>query len=347
MWKDFLPEWTKADGPESDVVVSTRARLARNLAGAPFPSRAAAEDLEKIASQVRTASPRLIANHPDLQILDLVSISEEDRTYLVDAHLASPQQVLPRNGGLVLLEPGGKIAIMVNEEDHLRIQAILPGLQTIEAWDTVDEIDDELAKVLEFAFFSRLGYLTASLSNLGTGLRISAMMHLAGLSMMRRLGKTLNAVIALGVSVRGIFGEGSKGLGDLYQVSNEVTLGAPEREFAERVRGVAMHLLGEERKARDEILSDGTGKLNRAARQSLVKLRDVETVSAGEALALLSPIRLAAAVGAINGLSVRDINELMVVLRVMRLDEPAAYASMRADRQRAVLVRRRLRGIEL
>jgi protein arginine kinase len=347
MWRDVPPAWTGADGPESDVVVSTRARLARNLSGAPFPGRAAAEDLERVAESVRRAGERLRGRYPGLQTVDLTAIGEEDRSFLVDAHLASPQQVTPRHGGLLLLEPGGRIAIMVNEEDHLRIQAILPGLQAIDAWRLVDEVDDELSGELRFAYSRRLRYLTASLSNLGTGLRISTMMHLGGLAMVGRLSRTLKAAIELGVSVRGLFGEGTKGLGDLYQVSNEVTLGAPEREFAERVRGVAMYLLEAERLAREEILSEGRIRLVRSARQSLVKLRGAEVVTAGEALSLLSPIRLAGALGAMQGFSARELNELMVALRVMRIDDSGPYASLKADRRRAVLVRRRLRGIEV
>lgn len=347
MWRDIPPEWTKADGPESDVVVSTRARLARNLTGVPFPGRGAAEDLENVADLVRRASARLKAHWSGLEIVDVARIEEEDRSFLVDAHLASPQQVRPRKGGLVLLEPGGRIAIMVNEEDHLRIQVILPGLQPLESWRLVDEVDDRLAGEFRFAYSERLGYLTASLSNLGTGLRISAMMHLAGLAMVGRLSATLKAAIDLGVSVRGLFGEGSKGLGDLYQVSNEMTLGAPERELAERVRGVALHLLGEERRAREEILSESRSRLIRSARQNLATLRSVEIISAGEALALLSPIRLAGAVGAVTGCDAAQLNELMVAMRVMRLEDQGRESSLMGDRRRAVLVRRRLRGIEI
>lgn len=347
MWRDVPPAWTQADGPESDIVVSTRARLARNLSGIPFPGRAATEDLEKVAELAKKASLRLKKRWQDLQTVDVAQIQEEERTFLVDAHLASPQQVRPRNGGIVFLEPGGRIAIMVNEEDHFRLQTILPGLQPIDAWQFVDEIDDELAKELKFAYTSRLGYLTASLSNVGTGLRISSMMHLAGLSMVGRLGKTLKAAIDLGVSVRGLFGEGTKGLGDLYQVSNEVTLGAPEREFAERVRGVSCHLLGEERRAREEILSNKRIELVMTVRQSLQRLRNTETVTANDALALLSSIRLATAAEIVRGCSMKTLNELMVAMRLMRTEELGRYSSLMADRRRAVLVRRSLRGIEV
>lgn len=348
MWRDVPPAWTGADGPESDVVVSTRARLARNLAGVPFPGRAAGEDLENVAELVRKASLRLEDRWRGLEVVDVARIEEEDRTFLVDAHLASPLQVRPREGGMVILEPGGRIAIMVNEEDHLRIQVILPGLQTGESWRLADEIDDELSEDLTFAYSRRLGYLTASLSNLGTGLRISAMMHLAGLAMIGRLSATLRAAIDLGVSVRGLFGEGSKGLGDFYQVSNEVTLGAPERELAERVRGVAVHLLGEERRAREQLLAESRALLTRTARQNLSALRSLEVISAGDALALLSPIRLAGGVGAVSGYGAKDLNELLVAMRVMCLEGTTGFnSSSIADRRRAVLVRRRLRGVEV
>jgi protein arginine kinase len=347
MWRDVPPAWTGAEGPESDVAVSTRARLARNLSGVAFPGRAAPEDLENVAELARRASDRLRSRWPGLQTVDVAGVEEEDRAFLVDAHLASPQQVRPRRGGLVILEPGGRIAIMVNEEDHLRIQAILAGLQPVEAWRLVDEIDDELGRGLTFAYSKRLGYLTANLSNLGTGLRISVMMHLGGLAMVGQLASTLRAATELGISVRGLFGEGSEALGDFFQVSNEVTLGIPERELAERVRGVALHLLGEERRARQEIMSDRRAGLERAARQSLARLRRAETVSAGEALALLSPIRLAGAAGAINGCSAKDLNELMVAMRVMCLQDGSVYDLAHADRRRAALVRRRLRAIKI
>ncbi len=347
MWKDIPPAWTRADGPESDIVISTRARLARNLSGIPFPGRASAEDLEKAAKRVLRAGSGLEIRWPDLQIVEIAGLSEENRSFLIDAHLASPQQVLPRKSGFVFLEPGGRIAIMVNEEDHLRIQTILPGLAPIASWQLADEIDDELAGALTFACSGRLGYLTASLSNVGTGLRMSAMMHLAGLAAVRRLGQTLRAAIDLGVSVRGIFGEGSQGLGDLYQVSNEVTLGATEREYVERVRAVSEHILGEERNAREEVMCKNRMQLLMAARGSMARLRAAETVSAGEAMKLLSPIRLASALGLVESITTRLLNELMVAMRVMRVQTPDDYASRMDDRRRAVLVRRRLRGIEI
>jgi protein arginine kinase len=346
MWRKDPPAWTTADGPESDIVISTRARLARNVAGVPFPGRAAGEDLENVAALAAKAVPRLERIVPKLQAHDVASIDEEGRTFLVDAHLASPWQAMPRIGGMIMLEPTGAVAIMVNEEDHFRIQAILPGFDPLTAWQIVDQVDDELAKSIRFAYSKRLGYLTASLSNLGTGLRVSAMMHLAGLASVGRLKTTLRAALDLGVSVRGIFGEGSKGLGDLYQVSNEVTLGAPERELIERVRGVAEHVLSAEKQAREELSADGRAKIVRSARQSLLKIRQAETIAAGDALGLLSPIRLAEAVSAIDGISARALNELMIEMKVTRGEQPVRETAS-ADRRRAVHMRRKLRGVDI
>jgi protein arginine kinase len=347
MWNNTPPAWTRADGPESDIVISTRARLARNVAGVPFPGRAAREDLENVAGLARRSTKELAQKWPKIEALDVAGIDETTRSFLVDAHLVSPWQITPRAGGAILLEPSGTVAIMVNEEDHFRIQAILPGLQPDPAWRMVDELDDQLAKGIRFAYSDRLGYLTASISNLGTGLRLSAMMHLAGLASVGRLRATLRAAIELGVSVRGFFGEGSQGLGDLFQVSNEITLGAPERELVERVRGVAEHVLREERRAREELSADGRAKILRTARATLRKIRAAETISARDALAMLSPIRLVSAVSKIDGLSAQVLNELMVDMKVMHSSDPAQQSSVMADRRRAVHLRRRLRGIDI
>ena len=337
-------EWISSDGPEKDVVVSTRARLARNISGFAFPARAKSADLEAIAAKILDASDSIRKIYPNLAIVETSSLTEEERTYIVDSHLASPQQVKPKNGRILLLESNGKIAIMVNEEDHLRIQAMLPGLQTVKAWQLVDEIDDLLAEKLVFSASEKLGFLTASLTNLGTGLRISAMMHLGGLAMTGRLARTVKAAVELDISVRGLFGEGSTGLGDFYQVSNEITLGAPEMEFAERVGAVAEYLVSEERAARSDLLEAGAFRVMRAARKSLRLIREADKLSAKDALSLLSPLRLAVCGGLAEGVKLSDLNELMITLGIMRLDTPSERELEQSDRNRAVMLRRAVRN---
>lgn len=316
---DLQPGWASYEGPEEDVVVSTRARLARNLSGQVYPGRASADALIEVAELVRAAVLSLGKHLPGLQIIDLKDLGEAEREYLVDAHLASYEQVEPGDGRLIILNSEGSIAIMVNEEDHLRIQAILPGLQPGPAWEHVDKVDDCLAGVLRYDYSEGYGYLTASLSNVGTGLRISTMLHLAGLAAAGRVARTLKAAYELGISVRGLFGEGTGGHGDFYQVSNEVTLGLPEREIVHRVRAVAQHLIGEERRARQMLAESSRKKCAERALQSLESLRRMKSVGAVEALALLSPIRLAAAMGIAQGGNPRLFNELLISMGIGRL----------------------------
>jgi protein arginine kinase len=189
---------------------------------------------------------------------------------------------------------------MINEEDHLRLQAILSGLVCDEALEMVDWVDDVLAARLKFGYSRKYGYLTASLSNVGTGLRVSALMHLAGLRLTGGLDVQLRAAYDLGVSIRGLFGEGTQALGDLFQVSNEVTLGLDEREIAERVRSVAGYLLTKERLARKELLGRQRMRVLDNASRSLRTLQSAMSVKPREALALMSPLRLAIALGLVE-----------------------------------------------
>jgi len=341
---DVGSSWASGEGPEADVVVSTRARLARNLAGKVFPGKASAEDLAEIAGMVRRAAAGLESRFEEFRVLDVDELQEADREYLVDARVASYEQVDPREGRLIILNSAGSIAIMVNEEDHLRIQAILSGLQPTSAWELVDEVDSALSRFLQYEYSDRYGYLTASLSNVGTGLRVSTMLHLAGLCFMGSLARTLRAAYDLGISVRGLFGEGSSGLGDFYQVSNEVTLGLPEPEIVCRVRGVADYLINEERRARRTIADQRRDELAERARGAMDKLRRAKTVRAEEALALLSPVRMAASLGMIEGGGIRLFNELLINMGIGRLTSAnrVSWDAVRMEMTRAPRIKAQL-----
>ena len=334
-----LPDWVSGAGPEADVILSTRARLARNLASFPFPERADAEELAEVARLVRSACTGLMKRFPGLKSLRVERLTDAQRSFLLDARVASAEQIRGGEGRIVITDPGGRLSVMVNEEDHLRIQAILPGLAPREAWELVDWADDELAAKLDYGFSERYGFLTASVSNVGTGLRVSAMMHLAGLAMTRRLNERLRAAGDLGVSVRGAFGERSRAAGNLYQVSNEVTLGLPESEIVERVRSVAQYLLGEERRAREELMDDGGKRPAEEAKRALAKLSGLMSVRSAEALGLISRVRLAAAVGLVDRCDVSLANELIVGVGAAAGDEPAACI------ERAAVLRRKVRSV--
>lgn len=343
----MLPSWIAGDGPDADIVVSSRARLARNLAALPFPARASREQLKRVADLVTSAARRLEGLGHDISVVRVDDLSDGDKNNLVNAHVMSPEHLQGGADRLMVLEPAGRIAIMVNEEDHLRIQSILSGLRPEEVWQCVDDIDEELGRHLEFAYSGRYGYLTASVTNAGTGLRISALMHLGGLALLGKLKKTLKAAYELGVSVRGLFGEGTAGLGDFYQVSNEVTLGLEEREIVDRVRGVANYLLAEERGARSLLAEEQHARLGVRATECVKALASSRSVSAGDALRLLSPIRVACSAGAASGIDFRTLNEMLAAIKLRHKTEGeiSSFDLAKSDVERASLLREKLKTV--
>ncbi len=335
------PEWIRGMGPDSDVVISTRARLARSLAAFPFPARASGEDLTMVASRVEAASGALASLFPGLVLIAMDKLSPHEKAFLLDARVISVEQTEGRLGAAVLLEPNAVLSIMVNEEDHIRIQVLRSGLVPEEAWELADRVDDVLAGKLDYGYSDRYGYLTASVSNVGTGLRLSVMLHLAGLALKGQVASQLRAAYDLGVSIRGMYGEGSRSVGDLYQVSNEVTLGLSEQEIAQRVSSVAKYLLGEERLARKELLSEERNRILERADKALSTLKHVRSIAPEKAVTLLSPIRFAAAAGLMDNCPTSLLNELLAGMKVGTIDDPKA----RIDR--AELVRTKLADVSI
>ncbi len=333
-----VPEWIEGRGPDADVVITTRARLARSLMAFPFPARASREDLSMIAREVRSASVGLTERFPDITSVSVEKLGPEERSYLLDAHVASVEHLAGGESSLVLMDPRAVLTVMVNEEDHVRLQAIMSGLVTDEAWELVDWADDVLARKLEYGFSERYGYLTADVSNVGTGLRLSVMVHLAGLALTGTLRRQLRAAYDLGVSVRGLYGEGTRSVGDLFQVSNEVTLGFTETEIVRKVRAVAQYLLDEERSARKEVLEDGRKDLLSAASRSLHALQSKMSVTAEDAIGLMSPVRLASALGLARNCPPALLNRLLAGMRADRVEDG------RVCIERAALLRHNLVG---
>jgi len=333
------PEWIRGEGPHSDIVISTRARLARSLAAYPFPARSSGEDLSMVVSDVRAACGGLAARFPGLSAISMDKLDADQKALLLDARVVSFEQTEDRPGAAVIVEPNAVLSIMVNEEDHVRIQVLLSGLVPEQAWELADWVDDVLAESLDYGFSERYGFLTANVSNVGTGLRISAMMHLAGLALANRLAAQLRAAYDLGVSIRGIYGEGSRSVGDLYQVSNEVTLGLSEKEIVQRVASVAQYLLEQERLARKELLDGQRNRLVEAARKALAVLRGSRSITPEKAITLMSAIRLAAALNLISNCPISKLNEMLVGIRVGAAD------GIRAGMKRAELLRTALADV--
>ena len=236
-----LSEWMRGNGQDSDIVISTRVRVARNLQHLPFPLLAndqqSGEVLERLTHVLKDKEDLQDFGH--LHVIKLSEIDELDKKVLVEKHLISPNLANESRNGAVILTEDESVSIMINEEDHLRIQCLYPGFQVREAWSRATALDDIFESEIDYAFDDKRGYLTSCPTNVGTGLRASVMMHLPALVMTQQINRILSAVSQVGLTVRGIYGEGSEALGNLFQISNQITLGQTESEIIENLHSVA------------------------------------------------------------------------------------------------------------
>lgn len=336
--------WMEGGGPEGDVVLGSRVRLARNVAGVPFPGVAAEKQLSYVAHLVAAAVGEA-RGLGTLTYVDVGKLSRLEQQLLVERHLVSPALIQqPRARGVVLRDDEA-LAILVNEEDHLRIQAFAPGLQVEEAWRLANEADDYFESQLDYAFSERFGYLTAWPTNLGTGMRASVMLHLPGLALTGQIRRMVQAVNQFGLTVRGLYGEGTDVQGNIYQLSNQVSLGHTEEEIGSHLRNVAREVIAGEREARDQLLTAGRIEVEDRVFRALGLLRYARRMSSQEALGLFSDVRLGIDLGLIRGLSPRILQELLVRIRPAHL-QWAAGRDMGPDERdafRAELVRQRIR----
>ena len=304
-------KWYEKAGSCGDVVVSTRVRLARNLKQYPFPARASASQREAVERQVKDAllSGNSILSK-EFRFIPLENTTQEEAVSLVERHIVSPEFIADRRGKAVLISADESISIMVNEEDHLRIQVLREGFSLKEAAETADRIDTLLSENLDFAFDPELGYLTQCPTNLGTGLRASVMLHLPGLTESGAMPRIASNLSKLGLTIRGTYGEGSKSIGALYQLSNQITLGLSENEAIENLRSITVQLMEEERKARAQMSEEiaWQDKIDRAAGV----LKSARVLSSSEFMELLSYIRLGLSIGVLQGVTTQELNALMV-----------------------------------
>lgn len=331
------------DAAETDVVISSRARLARGLADFAFPHRISPETAEQVIHGVALAlrDPEFGARFGDTELVRLAELAPVDRWMLVEKHLASPgfvtsNQISPEHKALVL-SADERLSIMVNEEDHLRIQALCPGLQPAAAAELADDADSLLEKTLDFAFSDRFGYLTACPTNVGTGLRVSVMLHLPALVLLGRAKDILTAVTRLGLTVRGLFGEGTESVGHLFQLSNQVTLGHSEADIVNNLESVTRQVLDQERTARHQLCKQMAVAVRDRVSRAYGILRHAYSLGGEEAMRLISDVRLGWELGYLDGLTGRLLSELMVKAR-------PAYLAKRSGRQLSPAERRELRA---
>jgi protein arginine kinase len=341
----LIPAWASTRGPDSDVVFSTRMRLARNVAIAPFPGRATREDLERVVNACRRPFEES-SDFADFWLLDVAALDPVARRTLVERHLISARLADEPEHRLGIFSPTGTLGIMINEEDHVRMQCFLPGRDIKEAWRILDGLDDWLADLLPWCFSPRYGYLTTHLANLGTGLRASAMLHLPALQRTQSRSDTLRAAANLGVAVRGLYGEGSESAGDLFQVSNRFALGPSEEEIVGRVDSTVRFLLKAERDARSQLLDSDVETVADAGWRAYGTLRYARRISSREALELLSQVKLALDLNMLNGVDRRVVKNLFLSVRPASLQAASGRPldATRRDRARASLIREQLGG---
>lgn len=338
-------EWLRGTGPESDIVISSRIRLARNLSDFPFIRRCSTEDRQAIERTLKARMERL-EGWGNVRYVDVAALADVDRLLLVERQLISRELADSEGPRAVAIDPEEQFSVMINEEDHLRIQVMHSGLSLPAAWQQIDRLDDLLEGAISYAFHSQYGYLTACPTNVGTGLRVSVMLHLPALVITRQIDKVFRSLQKISVTVRGLYGEGSQFMGDFYQVSNQITLGRNEPELVEQVSEVVPVLIDYERRARQFLVEQSEQDLQDDVSRAFGILCTAKKISSEETMHYLSKVRMGVNLGLIPDLPVTTINKLFIHTQPAHLQKLRGRVLGTLDRhiERASYLQRHLGG---
>lgn len=320
-------EWMDADGPFSDIVLSTRVRLARNLREYNFGLRASASDREAVLRLARGAAAETSALADGTSLL-MADLPDNSRRLLLERHLVSKELVgedgeeAPVHSAL-LLAPAESLGVMVNEEDHLRLQSLISGFRLREAWWKVDRLDEELSRQLGFAYHPEFGFLTSCPTNVGTGLRASVLLHLPGLVLTQEIGRVLQGIAQVGLTFRGLYGEGSEVVGNFFQISNQTTLGKSEEDLIDHLQKIVQQVIQYEKQARAVLLRDAPTVIEDKVWRAYGLLRYAHSITFEEVMNLLSGVRLGVGLKLITGLRVYTLNHLMIFSQAAHLQQMA------------------------
>jgi protein arginine kinase len=339
-------ETARRHGPHDRIVMSSRVRLARNLKDAAFPGWAKKPERIKVLETIRPAVESLPEMKESFsEAMD--NLGALDKQILVERHLISREHAAKSSGSGLVLNREETFCVMINEEDHLRMQALRPGLQLKQAWNAIDNFDSELEKKLDYAFDSDLGYLTACPTNLGTGIRVSAMLHLPGLVLGEQINPIIQSVNKLGLAVRGLYGEGTEALGNVFQVSNQMTLGENEPAIVERLEKVLSQIIEHEENARQTLLEKKPKVVFNHIGRAFGILANAHSISSKEAMNLLSLLRLGVDLGLFPGAERSLVDELFLVTQPAHLQKKLSDKLTAEERDliRADMVRERLKNV--
>jgi protein arginine kinase len=340
-------ESARRKGPHDRIVMSSRVRLARNIKDAAFPGWAKKPERIRILELIRPT----IESLPEMKgaFSDTMdNLSTLDKQMLVERHLISREHAAKSAGSGLVLNREETICFMINEEDHLRMQALRPGLQLRQAWQTIDQADSALEKKLDYAFSSEVGYLTACPTNLGTGIRVSAMLHLPGLVLGEQINPIIQSVNKLGLAVRGLYGEGTEALGNVFQVSNQMTLGESEAAIVERLEKVLAQIIEHEENARATLLEKKPKTVYNHIGRAYGILANAHSISSKETMNLLSLMRLGIDVGLFPGVDRSLVDELFILTQPAHLQKQHSekLSAEERDLLRADMLRERLRNVK-
>jgi protein arginine kinase len=339
--------WLTAEGDEAAVVLSSRIRLARNIRGFTFPAYADPETRGNIVHFVRSA----IDKSKELDAGAFVSsdnVTEMQRAFLIERHLISPEFMRDQNASGLYISPDEKIAIMVNEEDHVRIQSMSSGLSLMDTLNRAMRIDDDLANSLEFDYDTDFGFLTSCPTNVGTGLRASILIHLAGLVLTKEIDSVIDHINKLGLVVRGFYGEGTDVWGNLFQISNQTTLGRSELDITESLEKITRQIIEFENKSRDRLLTEARDEIADKIWRAYGILRHARVLTSEEVMNLLSAVRLGAALKILDKVSIATVNKLLILSQPAHLQRYMGVELSPGDRDvaRAKLVRNTLAELQ-
>ncbi|MFH1784496.1 MAG: protein arginine kinase [bacterium] len=337
--------WLTGKGPSQEVVISSRIRLARNLSAYLFPNKAQENEQKEMFKTIKEAVKK--CNYfKGAAIIRLSELEKVDRQLLMERHLISYEHARGKGERGIVIGDKEIVSIMINEEDHLRIQAMQPGFQLSAVWDFITKIDDELSEHLDYAFTDEWGYLTSCPTNTGTGVRASVLMHLPGLVITGEINKILEALSKLGLSARGLYGEGTRVMGDFFQISNQITLCQTEENIIDSIERVVRQIIGYELKARTVLKKDNREESQDRIYRSYGVLSNARSISFVETMELLSKVRLGVDMGLDLGVGAGLLNELMILTQPAHLQELSGkiLGPHERDVARADFVREKLRN---
>jgi len=340
-----ISPWLLGGGAENDIVISSRLRLARNLIGFPFPIRATEQDRRVVRDVVQTAAAELFPKN-DYYFANLQTLAPLDREYLLERQLISRELVETDRMHAALIDRQERFCVMINEEDHLRIHSIGSGLAPRKVWELIDQVDNQLSSKLDYVFHEKYGYLTSCVTNAGTGMRISMMLHLPALIATNEIDKVFRSLQKANLSVRGLYGEGSQPLGDFFQISNRITMGKSEEELIASMTDLIPQIVAYERQARDFLLTNRREIILDRCSRAVGVLRTARTISSVETMGHLSSLRLGIHTKLLEGFDIATINSLLLHTQPAHLQKIHGELSSQDDQDvvRATYLRKALGG---